>query len=62
MALSPFCVWGEGGGWQGVSLAGFLGLEPIVTELCELKAFVTWGGGLHSHFGDASIAGEDAGC
>lgn len=55
-------MWGEGGGWQGVSLAGFLGLEPIVTELCELKAFVTWGGGLHSHFGDASIAGEDAGC
>ena len=36
------CVWR--GRWQGVSLAGFLGTEPIVTQLCELKAFVTWGG------------------
>ena len=45
MASSTFCVCGEGG-WQGVSLAGFLGIEPILTQLCELKAFVTWGGGV----------------
>jgi hypothetical protein len=32
-------LWGwGGGGWQlqGISLAGFLGLEPIVTQLCSL--------------------------
>jgi hypothetical protein len=33
------------GGGQGVWLDGFLGLEPIVTQLCELKALVTWWAG-----------------